>query len=180
MIGLQTRTLLVRLSYPDAVWDEAQLAWAVARFPASNIITFVTSGMHVVEARNRLIVEHVLPAPERIDTVVMMDHDMFPCDQTDPCLLREHDVVGARYETGSGHMPWLKTDAVHAGFLKIRRRVLHLMPSPWFWIDYSADGTRALHCECSYFCRKARAMGFSIARSGFCEHRPSRSWSQGA
>jgi len=166
-IDPQTTRAIV-LTWPDHSLSWEAAAWLYNVFPPENVLGLC---MHdLTQARNTAVRELVLKAPAEITDFVLMDRDMRPNELTWPVLQAEGDLVGCTYPVADMRR-WSDPTAIHLGLVRVKRRVFEKLDPPWFQLTYNDDGTRRTNCECRYFCRKVIDAGFSVVRTGWCDHR---------
>lgn len=57
-----------------------------------------------------------------------------------------------------------------AGCFRASADLLRRMGPPWFRMQYNAELTRRLHCECQHFAARAQACGVEPVRAGLAGH----------
>lgn len=161
------KTLVLVRCFPDEMMMPQIVTWFIRHgLPAENLHWYTKR--FITAATNSAIRDIALPS--KAEQIIFIDADMKPDRRTDPFLDVDADIVGATFPVEEMAM-WADPRLAHAGLMRCDRRVLEKMEPPWFRRVYSADGCDVVKCPCLYFSDKARAMGFTIARAGWCEHR---------
>ena len=160
-----TRCIVIIQTYPtgQAHMDISAMLHAKG-FPLENA-RFVNL-RDTIAARNFAVREHILPS--KLPHALLIDADMTPGPQMDRLWRSKADIAGPYYDTGND-ASWAG-GFVHCGMMRINTEVFRTLPPPWFLIDRSPDGCDVLACECLHFCRRAKAVGFTIKQAGYCGH----------
>jgi GT2 family glycosyltransferase len=117
--------------------------------------------------------DDVIPPPDAIHRLIARNKDivggLYYRRQMPvyPVMMREIEGKGAQWITDARMGDLVEADLVGCGCLLIKRKVLEIMPPPWF--EWKCDPYRwpnlQPHERCSEdydFCRKARALGFKL------------------
>ncbi len=171
------KSLLLVLTHPTWAIDHRTLCYFVKRgLDINNVVACNPKGS-VIESRNRVVRDKVIPNLNRVDWFIFVDADNYPIvGPTDPFLQKSTaDVVGAYYETNSEYS-WVEPDNFHMGFVKIKSSVFREIQPPIFQFEYNQDATEITCCECSYLRKKVLQKEFKIERRGLVGHTAKNSW----
>ena len=171
MIDL-TKSLLIVMTYPDGRIDHRTTVFFLDKgMPYGNIIS-ANNNCSIVEGRNRIYRDLVLPRAGHYEWFIFMDNDNFPIKGLTDIFLEdveEADVVGCQYETGN-QGGWIYETSFHMGLVRVRGKIVPTIKPPWFMLSYNEDGTILTDCECNLFKNKLLEQGARIARRGFVGH----------
>jgi len=160
------KTLVLVRCYPTEMMMPQIIGWFVQHgLPVEHIHWYTKR--FITAATNSAIRDIALPS--RAEQIVFIDADMKPDRRTDPFLTADGDVVGATFPVDDMAI-WSDPHVAHAGLMRCDRRVLEQMEQPWMDRVFTADGCEVVKCPCLYFSDKARALGFTIRRAGWCGH----------
>lgn len=176
MIDLE-RTKVIVSTWPHYGIDLRMSSYLVGKgLPNYNITAAQVRG-NVIERRNRIVKNLVLPKLPRYDWFLFIDHDHYP----EGGLLEPffddvpEDVVGCQYETGCNNS-WNTPDVFHMGMVRIRGQALAKVDPPWFLFTYNEDGTKIEACECEYLRTKLLQAGCTITTRGRVGHDSEHVW----
>jgi GT2 family glycosyltransferase len=178
--------LVVVLSGRELVTTAWAEGWRTLRFPERSNRTFMY-GMPFDHARSQgcrrmLDTDHewmffldddVIPPPDTINRLLAYNADivggLYYRRQMPPAPVMMRDVEGEGGQWITDYPPGslVEADLIGSGCMLVKRKVLEIMPPPWF--EWKCDPYRwpdlkpYERCSEDYdFCRKARALGFKL------------------
>lgn len=103
--------------------------------------------------------------------ILVVERDLVPQDML-PFWTAPGDVVGVWYPSATGRpedtdrrwAPWPSGPAWHRGLWRAHRRVLEIVPAPWF-----PDRPR-VGCRCRAFAEECRRRGLAVVTAGVADH----------
>lgn len=115
------------------------------------------------------------PAARNFDEFVFVDQDTIWTPQSNAFWDSDADVVCCEADMQDADA-WEGEFAFHDSLWRVKRRVIEAMQPPYFYFQFNGKGTRQSKCICRSFSDQARALGFSVERSGKCGHAHDETW----
>jgi len=101
------------------------------------------------------------------------DDDAIPVDETLAMLDSKADVVGCHFFAKTGDVGHGMDGTFSMAAYKVSRNALLKMAVPRYRFVYNEEHTKAMMCECLWFCKQAREAGFHPVKTGVIAHRMS-------
>ena len=136
---------------------------------ASNICVKTFGGLDLLAVWRNLIAEWFL---EKCDKpwLLMLDDDNIPLDSMSELLACKADVSACHFFSRTGGEGHDVDGVLSMASLKVSRRALLEIARPWFKFEFNPNHTKMTGCECSWFCKQARAAGFHPVKVGVIAH----------
>lgn len=136
---------------------------------ASDICHNSFGGLDLLAVWRNCIAEWFLKMTDKT-WLLMLDDDNIPMDSMPDLLNCEADVAACHFFSragGEGH----DTDGILSmASLKVSRVALKRIARPWFKFEFNDNHTKLTGCECNWFCKQARAVGFYPVKVGVIAH----------
>lgn len=160
-------------TFPDNSLPLESIDWIFSRFPYTNFRAAYYPDKPLTVARN-LAAHKFLTDPAQHEWMLLVDRDVRPDWRSDFMFNNPTDAVCCQWEDDR---PWyLDRTVFHMSLAMVHRRVLEAMEPPHFQFEYSPEGFQLLSCDCTYFQKKAEALGFKLSNNGWVNHEKKRTW----
>jgi len=136
---------------------------------ASDIRPTTFGGLDLLAVWRNCIAEWFLRKCDK-PWLLMMDDDNIPLDSMSELLDCEADVSACHFFSRAGGEGHDSDGVLSMASLKVSRRALERIERPWFKFEFNANHTKLTRCECSWFCKQARAAGFHPVKVGVLAH----------
>jgi len=136
---------------------------------ASDICSSTFGGIDLLAVWRNRIADWFLHKTDK-DFLLMLDDDNIPLDSIGQLLDSPADVAACHFFSRGGDEGHDVDGSVSMASLKVSRRALLQMPRPWFKFEFNENHTKMTGCECSWFCKQARSVGFHPIKIGEIAH----------
>jgi len=136
---------------------------------ASDICPDDKEAMYLLAMRRNIVAKWFLEK-SNLPWLLMVNDNVIPLESIDELIACEADVAGAHFFSRHGGEGHDVDGSVATACIKISRRALERIATPWFKHEYNADHTKRLQCDCAWFCNQAKAAGFNPVKVGLIAH----------